>query len=108
MVTISSFEQRKNKKNEEFNVLILQGNAEVVISKETGKPYLTARKTSIPCTFDENMAKTMLGKELPGEILKMDCDEYDFLVPGTKQKIKLAYTYVYSAEPVGLEETVLG
>ena len=74
MVTISSFEQRKNKKNEEFNVLILQGNAEVVISKETGKPYLTARKTSIPCTFDENMAKTMLGKELPGEILKMDCD----------------------------------
>ncbi len=108
MVTITSFEQRKNKKNEEFNVLILQGNAEVVISKETGKPYLTARKTSIPCTFDENMAKTMLGKELPGEILKMDCDEYEFLIPGTNKKIKLGYTYIYSTEPVGIEETVLG
>ena len=108
MVTIIGLEKRENKEKEEFNVLILQGGIETIISKETGKPYLTARKTSIPCTFDEVVAKKMLGKELPGEILKMDCDEYDFTIPETGKKIKLDYTYVYNPEPVGIEETVLG
>ncbi len=68
MVTITGFEKRKNKKKDEFNVLILQGDVETIISKETGKPYLTARKTSIPCTFDDIMTKTMVGKEMTGEI----------------------------------------
>ena len=52
MVTITKLEKRKNSKDEEFNVLVLQGNVEVAISKTTGRPYLTARKTSIPVTFD--------------------------------------------------------
>ena len=108
MVTIIGLEKRENKKKEEFNVMILQGDVETIISQETGKPYLTARKTSIPCTFDELMAKAMLGKELPGEILKMDCEEYEFTIPGTGKKIKLAYTYVYNPEPSSIEETVLG
>lgn len=107
MVTIIGFEKRKNKKKDEFNVLILQGDVETIISKETGKPYLTARKTSIPCTFDDIMAKTMVGKDLPGEILKMDCEEYEFTIPSTGKKIKLAYTYVYNQEPAGIEETVM-
>ena len=108
MVTIVGFEKRKNKKDEEFNVLVLQGDVETVISKETGKPYLTAKKTSIPCTFDDVMAKSMIGKSLPGEILKMDCDEYEYTIPGTNKKIKLAYTYMYNSEPIGIEETVMG
>lgn len=107
MVTIIGFEKRKNKKKDEFNVLILQGDVETIISKETGKPYLTARKTSIPCTFDDIMAKTMVGKEMQGEILKMDCEEYEFTIPSTGKKIKLAYTYVYNQEPAGIEETVM-
>ena len=108
MVTVIGLEKRKNKKAEEFNVLILQGDVEAIISQESGKPYLTARKTSIPCTFDEVMAKTLVGKDMPGEIQKMDCEEYEFEIPGTGKKIKLAYTYVYTPDPVGMEETVMG
>jgi len=107
MVTIIGFEKRENKKKDEFNVLILQGDVEAIISKDTGKPYLTARKTSIPCTFDDIMAKTMVGKDLPGEILRQDCEEYEFTIPSTGKKIKLAYTYVYNQEPAGIEETVM-
>ena len=107
MVSIIGFEKRENKQKEEFNVLILQGDVETIISKETGKPYLTARKTSIPCTFNDIMAKTMIGKEMPGEIMKMDCEEYEFTIPSTGKKIKLAYTYVYNQQPAGIEETVM-
>jgi hypothetical protein len=35
MVTILSFEKRKNKKDEDFNVLIIQGGVEAVTSKES-------------------------------------------------------------------------
>ena len=44
--------------------------------------------------------------ELPGEIERMEVDEYDFLVPGTKKKIKLNHSYRYSAEPVSISEVV--
>ena len=83
MVTIVGLEKRKTADGKEFNVMNLQGSVEVAISKATGKPYLTARKTSIPCTFDEVMAKSLVGQQLPGEIERMEVDEYDFLVPGT-------------------------
>ena len=76
-------EKRKAADGKEFNVMNLQGSVEVAISKATGKPYLTARKTSIPCKFDEVMAKSLIGQQLPGEIERMEVDEYDFLVPGT-------------------------
>jgi hypothetical protein len=74
MVTITGLEKRKTADGKEFNVMTLQGSIEVVISKATGKPYLTARKTSIPCTFDEVMAKTLVGQTLPGEIERIETD----------------------------------
>ena len=108
MVTIVGVEKRKNKEDEDFNVLIIQGDVEAVISQQTGKPYLTARKTSIPCTFEDDFAKSMIGKELQGEIQRVECEAYEYEIPGSKQKIKLTHTYVYSAEPATLEETVMG
>jgi hypothetical protein len=106
MVTITGLEKRKAADGKEFNVLSLQGSIEVAISKATGKPYLTARKTSIPCTFDEVMAKNLIGQTLPGEIERQEVDEYEFVVPGTKKKIKLSHSYRYSAEPATITEVV--
>ena len=106
MVTITGLEKRKAVDGKEFNVMNLQGSIEVVISKESGKPYLTARKTSIPCTFDEVMAKSLVGQKLPGEIERIEVDEYEFIVPGTKKKLKLTHSYRYSAEPTSIEEVV--
>jgi hypothetical protein len=71
MVTITGLEKRKSADGKEFTVLNLLGSIEVAISKATWKPYLTARKTSIPCTFDEVMAKNLVGQTLAGEIEKM-------------------------------------
>jgi len=80
MVTIVDFQKRKNSGDKEFNVLIFHGDLEVVMSKESGKPYFSARKTSIPCTFDEVMAKTLVGKTLTDGIQKLDSEEYEFTI----------------------------
>lgn len=106
MVTITGIEKRKSADKKEFTVLNLQGSIEVVISKTTGKPYLTARKTSIPCTFDDVMAKSLIGQTLPGEIERIKVDDYEFTIPGTKKKLKLSHTFRYSAEPATITEVV--
>jgi hypothetical protein len=106
MVTIIGLEKRMTADKKEFTMLTLQGSIEVVISKETGKPYLTARKTSIPCTFDDVMAKSLIGQTLPGEIERTEVDPYEFTIPGTKKRIKLTHSYRYSAEPATISEVV--
>ena len=106
MVTITKLEKRVNRKKEEFNVLVLQGNVEVVLSKTTGRPYLTARKTSIPVTFDGALAEKMIGQELPGTIERMETDEYEFTIPGTKNKVKLSHRWQYNQQPETVEEVV--
>jgi len=106
MVTIVSTQKRIAKSGKEFNVMVLQGDVEIAISKETGKPYLTARKTSIPCTFDESIAKTLIGQQLPGGIEKVEVKPYEFVVPSTGKKIKLSHSYQYSKEPATVLEVV--
>lgn len=106
MVTITNLEKRQNRKREEFYVLILQGSTEIVISKTTGRPYMTARKTTIPITFDPKLAEQMIGQQLPGTIEKLECEEYEFMIPGTKKKIKLSHRWQYNQEPATVEEVV--
>jgi hypothetical protein len=106
MVTIIGSEKRTAISGKEFNVIILQGDIEVAVSKETGKPYLTARKTSIPCTFDESIAKTLIGQQLPGGIERVEVKSYEFVVPSTGKKIKLSHSYQYSKEPSTVLEVV--
>ena len=107
MVTIVGMEKRTNKgKKEEFNVLVLQGAIEVVTSKTTGRPYLTARKTSIPCTFNEKLAANLVGQSLPGTIERKECTPYEFIIPNTKKKVILSHTFQYSPNPVTVEEVV--
>jgi hypothetical protein len=52
------------------------------------------------------MAKSLIGQTLPGEIVRVEVPEYEFVVPGTKKKIKLGHSYRYSAEPASIEEVV--
>jgi hypothetical protein len=106
MVTITGLEKRKAADGKEFNVMNLQGSVEVVLSKSTGKPYLTARKTTIPCTFDEIMAQSLIGQTLPGEIERIEVNEYEFTIPGTKKKLKLSHSYQYSSDPATISEVV--
>jgi hypothetical protein len=105
MVTIIDVDERVGE-NGPFNVIVLQGKLEVAKSQVSGKPYLTARKTSIPFTFSVDYAKSLIGTELPGEIERYECMEYEFQIPGKKKKIKLNHMFRYDPNPTVLEEVV--
>lgn len=108
MVTVIGVEQRKNAKDEVFNCLIISGDLEIATSKTTGKPYATVRKMSIPCTFDEVLAKTMIGKQLKGEIQRVECEPYEYTNQDTGEVLNLTHTYQYCPDPSNLAEVIMG
>ena len=50
----------------------------MVKSKKTGMYYGTAKKASIPSTFDEETCKSLIGQELDGTIERIECEPYEF------------------------------
>jgi len=106
MVTISDYRVNVNSEGKSFCSLILQGDVELVKSKTTSRFYATARKTSITSTFDENTCRQLIGKTIKGSIVKVDCDEYDYIIPESGEVIRLNYNYSYVADSENVEEEV--
>ena len=109
MVTVSEVRQLKNGKDELFPVLIITGDLEIRTSKTSGKPYAAIAKMSIPCAFDEKTAHTMIGKQLKGEIQRVECEPYEYTNPDTAEVVTLTHTYQYCPNPQNnLAEVIQG
>ena len=106
MVQIVDYRISKNADDEQFISLILEGDLTMVQSKETGNWYATAKRSSITSTFSEDRAKKLIGRELPGEIIREECKPYLYTVPETGEEIELSHTYKYVPNPVSVEEEV--
>lgn len=106
MVTVINFKKRKNAKDEDFLTLELQGDVEMIRAVNTGKYYAHARKATITTTLNESTCKALIGTKFPGLIKKVDCEAYNYLVPGTKDTIILNHQYQYLAEEIKAEEAV--
>ena len=102
MVRITNYQRRVTEQGKEFFTLELQGGIEVVKSQETGKSYMTARKATISCTFDELTCQSLIGTELPGAVKKLQCEEYSYTIRETGEVITLSHRYEYTdtEEPV--------
>ena len=95
MVQIIGFEKKLSKNKQSFSVLILAGEPEVMISKTSGRPYVSARKTTIPCALEDNQAQALIGKELPGSIERVSCTPFEVkLATGKKVKISSVFQYL--------------
>ena len=96
MVQIVAFQKKENSRTKEsYSVLVLQGDPEVLISKSSGRPYISAKKTTIPCALEENQAQALIGKELPGSIERVSCTPFQLtLANGKKLKINSAFQYM--------------
>jgi hypothetical protein len=102
MVRITNYQRRVTEQGKEFFTLELQGGIEVVKSQETGRSYMTAKKASMSCTFDELTCQSLLGTELPGAVKKVQCEEYSYTNRETGEVITLSHRFEYTdtEEPV--------
>lgn len=104
MVRITNYQKRLTEQGKEFFTLELQGGIEIVKSQETGKSYMTARKASMSCTFDELTCQSLIGTELPGAVQKVNCEEYSYTIKETGETVTLSHRFEYNTDT---EESVV-
>ncbi|QSB27682.1 hypothetical protein [Flavobacterium sp. CLA17] len=98
MVTIINFKERQTEEGKVFFVLEAQGGIEMIQSKVTGNFYATAKKAFIPATFDEVTCKALIGTQMPGQIIKEQCDPYEYINKESGEVIMMYHRYVYAQE----------
>jgi hypothetical protein len=98
MVTVSSYAVRTRKDGTTFIALELSGGVELVQSNNSGKFYATVRKTSIPSTFNETIAKGLIGSQMPGSIVRVQVDPYQFVNQRTGEVLTLQHSFSYQPE----------
>lgn len=106
MVLIIDFKVRLNSEGEPFNVLIVQGGIQLVKSKETGFFYATAKKASIPSTFDDKTCESLIGEKLDGTVERIECEPYEFTNEETGELVELDYRWVFIKRGETIEEVV--
>ena len=98
MVTVTNYFERTRKDGTTFIALELSGGVELVQSNNSGKFYATLRKTSVPSTFDETIAKGLIGSQMKGQIVRVQVDPYDFIDKRTGEVMTLQHSYAYQPE----------
>ena len=104
MVTVSDYAVRQNAAGENFVALILTGDLELIKSQTTGNFYATSKKCTISSTFNEQVAASLIGKEIPGRIIKEECEPYQFVVPETSEVLELDHRWVYVPEEAKVQK----
>jgi hypothetical protein len=108
MVRIVNYQKRTTEEGKVFFTLELQGGVEIVKSQETGKSYMTARKASMSCTFDELTCQSLIGTELPGSVKKVQCEEYSYTIKDTGEIITLSHRFEYVDSEVAVSTRDIG
>jgi len=98
MVTVTNYQTKKSKDGREFTMLEMQGGLEMVQSQQTGRFYATIKKCQVSTTFDETLAKTLIGTQMPGIIARIPCDAYEYTVESTGEVITLMHRWGYLPE----------
>ncbi|WP_282136023.1 hypothetical protein [Seonamhaeicola maritimus] len=103
MVRIVNYKERLSEDGDAFLVLELQGGIEFVKSQSSNNFYATARKATVTSTFDEATCKALIGAELPGNIIKQECEPYEYVIEDTGEVIELSHRYQYIPEDAPVE-----
>lgn len=101
MVRIVNYLKRQAEDGKEFFALEISGGIEMAMSQATGQFYATAKKAYIASTFDEETCKALVGSEMPGNIIKAECEPYEYTIRDTGEVITLSHRYVYLPEQMG-------
>lgn len=108
MVTVSACKEREGKDGKPYSCLELTGEIEILISQTTGRPYISARRTTIPAVFSLEICRTLIGTQIPGSIRKVKTEKYEYTIPESGKVIELDYRWEYSKDEDNMEAAVLG
>lgn len=103
MVQIVGYKEFEKEDGEKFYSLVVQGGVEAVVSKVTGNTYLTAKKASVSCTFDEPTCESLIGTNLEGKVTRIEVDPYTYISSETGEETVSTHRYVYMSD----EEAVM-
>jgi len=106
MVKIIDYKTRMSADGEPFLALIVQGGISLVKSRETGLYYATAKRASIPCTFDEQTCQSLIGQELEGTVERVECEPYQYVNEQTGEIIELDHRWVFVKDGDTVPKTV--
>jgi hypothetical protein len=95
MVKVTGYALRERNDGTTFVSLEISGGLEFVQSSETGKFYATIRKANIPATFGADIAELLVGTEMEGKIVRVQCDPYEYVNKRTGEIMTLGYSYAY-------------
>ena len=94
MVIVKNYHLREGDRGD-YVTLELEGDMELVQSQNTGRFYATARRCYIYSTFDEATASRMIGSQMPGRIVRIACEPYEFTIPESGEVVTLAHSWDY-------------
>ncbi len=114
MVRIVDYKTYQNEDGEDFFALVVHGGIAAVKSRATGKTYLTKQTARVSCTFDEETCKSLIGSEIPGRIVKVEVEPFEYALPETGEMITLTHRNEFVTEEDAIlndnlqkEETVI-
>lgn len=97
MVTVTNFKVVETDEGDTYVRLLLEGDLEMVESTKTGNFYAHTKRCSVSSTFDANTAEMMIGKTLPGSIVREEVEPYIYEIGG--EELTLTHRWVYSNKP---------
>lgn len=98
MVTIVDYKEFEKEDGTPFYTLKVQSGIEAVKSQLSNRTYFTAKTAFVPCTFNEEMCKSLLGEQMPGVIVKIEVEPYEYTDKGTGEVIMLTTRNQYVSE----------
>ena len=104
MVQISNFFERQRKDGSSFIALELTGGVELIQSSTTNTWYANVRKCTIPSILTKQVAESIIGSKLEGNVVKVICEPYEYVNQRTGEIMQLQHSYAYQAE--GEQEAV--
>lgn len=104
MVTVTNFHKVEKKDGTSFISLELTGDLELIQSQTSGNFYANVSRCRIPSTFDAGIAQSMIGKQLEGDVVRVEVPMYEFLNKRTGELMQLAHSFMY--RPKGSVELI--
>ena len=84
----------------------MQRSIELVKSKETGIFYATAKKASIPSTFDEKTAQIFIDQQIDRTVQKVKCEPYEIVDGETGEIRTMDFRWVHVKEGETVSQTI--